>query len=159
MCLFTDTNRCSVADCDITVYKYVAKRVRILDPKLENKLVKQDEDCWQYCIHDFVWVSPYRLMSKTIYNIGSTIVDGNFQKTTARMDSTSAFFIVERGLHAYADMSNAVFRANFFTNTDGGSGVLKCVIPKGTHYWVNEDTGEYCAEALKVDSLVYEAFI
>lgn len=160
MCLFTNTNKCSVAECDIIVYKYVAKRVRILDPKLENKLVKQDDDnSWQYCVHDFVWVSPYRLMSKTIYNIGSTIVDGNFQKTTARMDSTFTFFIVERGLHAYADMSDAVLRANFFTNADGGSGVLKCVIPKGTHYWVNEDTREYCAETLKVDSLVYEAFI
>ena len=159
MCLFTNTNKCSVAERDIIVYKYVAKRVRILDPKFENKLVKQDEDGWQRCAHDFVWVSPYRLVNKTIYNIGSTITDDNFQKTTARMNSTSEFFIVERGLHAYAKASDAMTRADIFKFADGGSGVLKCVIPKGTRYWVSEDTQEYCAETLKIDSLSYEVKI
>lgn len=160
MCLFTDTNRCSVADCDIVVYKYVAKRVWIHDSRFEKKLVKQDDgDYWRHYAHDFVWVSPYRIMSKTIYYIGSTITDGNFQKTTAKKDGTSEFFIVERGLHAYANETNAVIRANTFVGTDGGSGVLKCVIPKGTYYWVSEDGSEYCAETLKVDSLSYEVKI
>ena len=67
--------------------------------------------------------------------------------------------IVERGLHAYANETNAVIRANTFVGTDGGSGVLKCVIPKGTYYWVSEDRSEYCAETLKVDSLSYEVKI
>lgn len=158
MCLFTDTNRCKVANCDITVYKYVAKRVRILDPELENKLFMQDEDGWRRYAHDFVWVSPYRLRSKTIYNIGGNITDSNFQKTTVRKGAFE-FFIVERGLHAYANETDAVLRANTFVDADGGSGVLKCVIPKGTRYWVSEDTQEYCAETLKVDSLVYEAHL
>lgn len=159
MCLFTDTNRCSVAVRDITVYKYVAKRVWIHDSRSERKLVKQDEDGWRRYAHDFVWVSPYRLVNKTIYNIGSTIIDDNFQKTTARKDGASEFFIVERGLHAYANETNAVIRANTFVGADGGSGVLKCVIPKGTHYWVSEDGSEYCAETLKIDSLSYEVKI
>lgn len=158
MCLYTNTNRCKVADCDITVYKYVAKRVWIHDSKSKKKLIKQDDgDNWRHYAHEFVWVSPYRLRSKTIYNIGGTVTDGNFQKTTARKNSTSEFFIVERGLHAYASESHAVVRANTFVDADGGSGVLKCVIPKGTRYWVSEDTQEYCAETLKVDSLAYEA--
>lgn len=161
MCLYTDTNRCSVADCDITVYKYVAKRVWIHDAKSENKLVKQeDADYWRHYSHEFVWVSPYRIRSKTIYNIGSTITDDNFQKTTARKAGFfSEFFIVERGLHAYANETDAVIRANTFVGADGGSGVLKCVIPKGTRYWVNDDMTEYCAETLKIDSLTYEAFM
>lgn len=160
MCLFTDTNRCSVADCDITVYKYVAKRVWIHDAKSENKLVRQnDADYWRHCAHDFVWVSPYHLSSKIIYSIGSTIVDSNFQKTTTRKDCTSTSFIVEQGLHAYANETDAVLRANTFVDFDCGSGVLKCVIPKGTYYWVNESKTEYCAETLKVDSLTYEALV
>lgn len=157
MCLYTNTNRCEIADRDITVYKYVAKRVWIHDSRSERKLVRQDEYCWRRYAHDFVWVSPYRLGSKTIYNIGGTVTDGNFQKATARKDSTSEFFIVERGLHALANETDAVIRANTFVDADVGSGVLKCVIPTGTRYWISNDTQEYCAETLKVDSLVYEA--
>jgi hypothetical protein len=160
MCLFTDTRKCKVAKRDITVYKYVAKRVRILDPRFENNLVKQDDlDYWQRYSHDFVWVSPYRLASKVIYNIGGTITDDSFQKATARKDGASEFFIVERGLHAYADETDAVIRANTFVGTDCGSGVLECIIPKGTHYWVSENRKEYCTETLMVKSLSYEAFM
>lgn len=118
-------------------------------------MIKQDSrDDWRHYAHEFVWESPYRIGSKTIYNIGA-VTNGNFQKTTVR--STSEFFIVERGLHAYANETDAVLRANTFVDADSGSGVLKCVIPKGTRYWVSEDMQEYCAETLKVDSLVYEA--
>lgn len=161
MCLFTNTNRCKVADCDITVYKYVAKRVWIHDSRAEKKLVKQDDEnyCWRHYANEFVWVSPYRIMSKTIYNIGSTIVDGSFQRTTEKKNWASDFFIVERGLHAYANETDAVILANTFVDADSGSGVLECVIPKGTRYWVSEDRKEYCAETLKVNSLVYEAFM
>lgn len=158
MCLYTNTNRCEIADRDITVYKYVAKRVLIHDSRSERKLVRQDdEDYRRHYAHEFVWVSPYRIMSKTIYTIGGTVTDGNFQKATARKDSASEFFIVERGLHAFANETDAVIRANTFVDADVGSGVLKCVIPTGTRYWISEDTQEYCAETLKVDSLVYEA--
>lgn len=160
MCLLTDTNKCKVAERDILVYKYVAKRVWIHDSKSEKKLVRQDEEnYWRHYAHEFVWVSPYRVMSKTIYNIGDTITDIGFQKTTEKKDYTSDFFVVERGLHACADETDAIIKANMFAGADGGSGVLECVIPKGTHYWVSENGNEYCAETLKVKSLTYEAFM
>ena len=159
MCLLTDTNKCKVAERDIVVYKYVAKRVRIQDSRSKKKLVRQDEeDYWKHYLHEFVWVSPYRITSKTIYNIGSTIVDGSFQRVTEKKDYASDFFIVEKGLHAYANETEAVIRANTFAGADGGSGVLKCVIPKDTRYWVSENGLEYCAETLKVNYLTYEAF-
>lgn len=158
MCLIADTNKCSVAERDIIVYKYVARRIRITDPgrpKFENPLIKLEElDYKQYYKYDFVWVSPYRLMHKLIYNVGETITDANFQSETKRID-INGYYVVEGGLHVYGNELDAIVRASTFVNADGGSGVLKCIIPKGTRYWKDKETSDYCAETLKIESELY----
>jgi hypothetical protein len=154
MCLIADTNKCNVAERDIVVYKYVARRVRILDPKY-SEILKQDEcEYWRYYKHDFVWVSPYRLIHKLIYNVGETITDANFQSETKRIN-INGYYVVEGGLHVYGNELDAIVRASTFVNADGGSGVLKCIIPKGTRYWKDKETSDYCAETLKIESELY----
>ena len=80
-----------------------------------------------------------------------------FQDTTDSYDDKGIYGIgykVFNGLHTFARSMDAILRANTFATVDGGSGMLECVIPKGTRYWTNGD--EYCSETLEVKELIYE---
>lgn len=157
MCLFVDTQKCEVAEEDIIVYKYVAKRTKILEGKYAGMVMHRGTaDCtwWKTVKSEIVWVSPYQTCSYIIYKPGIILTDLRFQDTACIKSVEGTEYKVFNGLHTFARSIDAVVRAGTFAIVDGGSGVLKCVIPKGTRYWTNGD--EYCSETLEVKELIYE---
>lgn len=156
MCLFVNKPKCSVAERDITVYKYVAKRARILEGKYAGAVMHEKElksEWWKMFESETIWVSPYNTCNYIIYKPGENLTDPMFQDTTEHYTEGIGFKVFN-GLHTFARSRDAVLRAEIFADTDGGSGVLECVIPKGTRYWVNEDCDEYCSESLEIRELV-----
>ena len=66
----------------------------------------------------------------------------------------SSFRYVEEGLHTYSKLGyisalnltpNSWIKYNEFASGNG-SKILKCIIPKGSHYYFNRD--EYCSDTL-----------
>ena len=138
------------------MYKYVAKRARILEGKYAGAVMHEKEmkcEWWKMFESETIWVSPYNTCSYIIYRPGENLTDPKFQDT-AEHHTVGIEFRVFNGLHTFARLRDAVIRAEMFADIDGGSGVLKCVIPKGTRYWVNEDRDEYCSESLEIRELV-----
>lgn len=159
MCLFVNTRKCEVAEEDIVVYKYVAKRIKILEGRHAGTVMHRenaDRAWWKTVKSEIVWVSPYHTCSYIIYKPGEILTDPRFQDTAGSWAKSveAAEYRVYNGLHTFARSKDAVVRAETFATVDGGSGVLECVIPKGTRYWTNGD--EYCSEKLEVKELIYE---
>jgi hypothetical protein len=161
MCLFVDTRKCEVAEEDIVVYKYVAKRIKILEGDHAGLVMHRDDAnyVWWKTIKseiksEIVWVSPYQTCSYVIYKPGITLTDPRFQDTACDKGVESTGYKIFNGLHTFAWSKDAILRAETFVTVDGGSGVLECVIPKGTRYWTDGD--EYCSEKLEVKELIYE---
>lgn len=157
MCLFVDTKECSIAEEDITVYKYVAKRIRILEGDYANTILNKDDNYytwWRVFDNEILWVSPYRERNYTVYKPGEIVTDPNFQCSTECFADADMGYCVFFGLHTFACSNDAVVRANTFAEVDGGAGVIECVIPKGTKYWTNGS--EYCSETLEMRALIFE---
>lgn len=157
MCLFVDKQKCDVAEEDIVVYKYVAKRTKILEGRHAGTVMHRenaDRAWWKTVKSEIVWVSPYHTCSYIIYRPGEILTDPRFQDTTRVKSVDGIVYKVYNGLHTFARSKDAIVRAETFATVDGGSGVLECVIPAGTRYWTNGD--EYCSETLKVKELIYE---
>lgn len=154
MCLHIDSNEkeCKVADCDITVYKYVAKREKSIDGVYTKsfKLPRQKGV-------ELAWVSPYcKDIMKIEYKPGETVTDEQFEAVATKFYPLSDSYGIFHGLHAFANESSAKDRACSFTSIDGWTGVLECVIPAGTRYWTNGY--EYCSESLRVGKLVFQSY-
>lgn len=151
MCLYVDEKECTVAEHDITVYKYVAKRVETVDGYTKSfKLLCQKRI-------KSVWVSPYcKDTMKIEYKPGETVSDGRFEAVATKFYPLSNSYGIFHGLHTFADESSAKDKACNFTEIDGWTGVLECVIPAGTRYWTNGR--EYCSESLRVEKLVFQSY-
>lgn len=154
MCLYIDSKEkeCKVADCDITVYKYVAKCVKSVDGVYTKdfKLLRRKGI-------ELVWVSPYcKDIMKIEYKPGETISDEQFEAVATKLHPLSDSYCIFNGLHTFANKSSAKDRACSFTSIDGWTGVLECVIPAGTRYWT--DGNEYCSESLRVEKLVFQSY-
>lgn len=154
MCLYVDEKECKVADHDITVYKYVARRAKSVDGTYTKsfKLLSRKQ-------LELVWVSPYcRETMKIEYKLGEIILDEQFEAIAKEFYTFSQLYGIFHGLHTFADESSAKDRACNFTTTDGWNGVLECVIPAGTRYWTDIDRSEYCSESLRVEKLVFQTY-
>lgn len=161
MCLYVDSKEkeCKVADCDITVYKYVAKRIKLTDVCLKSMhgAYTKDFELLHQKQTEFVWVSPYcKDTMKIEYKPGETVTDKQFESVATKFYPLSEVYGIFNGLHTFANESSAKDRACNFTTIDGWTGVLECVIPAGTRYWTNDN--EYCSESLRVEKLVFQSY-
>lgn len=155
MCLYVDTKEYSIAEEDITVYKYAVKRVKILEGDYAGIILHKENNYymwWTVFENEILWVSPYRESNYLIYKPGTTLTDPEFQCIAESYANRG--YCIFHGLHTFAWLKDAILRANTFAEMDGGAGVLKCVIPRGTKYWT--DGTEYCSEVLEVKELIFE---
>lgn len=155
MCLIPNTKNCLIAEEDITVYKYVSMRLHVKEGNYKGRLIHPEEAVmnkvyYMDTVFEPVWISPFERTNPLIYTLGETINEPRFE--------TENVGEVNLGLHSYADMEDAMMRADIFKFTDGATAVLECVIPKGTRYWKSVRSphdDQYCSESLRVKKVVY----
>ena len=152
---------CLVAEEDITVYKYVSMRLRVKGGRFDGMLmhpedVAMNKSQWIDTVLEPVWISPFineSFMNEcrpVVYTEGETIVEPTFKGENLQE--------VNLGLHSYAELEDAVTRANVFKFADGATAVLECVIPKGARYWKSVyalHDNQYCSESLRVGKVIY----
>lgn len=170
MCLYSLSDEYSVAEEDITVYKYVAKRYRVSEGRFTGATITV-QSYWGNREYygdnpETVWKSPYN--HKLEYPVGETVRDHAFQEhpwpgesmteVTDITGNKDYAYRIEGGLHTFEDIEVARGRAAGFKSIDMENGVLECVIPKGTRYWKGWGRlcPEYCSEALRVVRVVAE---
>ena len=124
MCLYTSLCKPRIATADIVCYKTVA-----LPKSNYTKTIrlKGNPDYFRSMFFMQDWY------------IGSTYKVDNFQ------DTPGAYNTIEHGFHSYIPLQYAINGCGYAYNKV----VLKCIIPKGTRYYKNMDSTEYCSEMLK----------
>lgn len=161
MCLIPSTKECLTAKKDITVYKYVSMRLRVKEGNYEGRLIHPEETVMNETFYidtvfEPVWISPFvnedfvKECRPLVYTPGETINEPRFE--------TKNVAEVKYGMHSYAELEDAMTRADIFKFADGATAVLECVIPKGTRYWKSVPTlydNQYCSESLQVKKVVY----
>lgn len=159
MCLYSETKECRVAEEPITVYKYVAKKYKILDGAHKGERVNIN------ALRDMrdksaktkpVFVGPYYPSASVAYLVGETVKDDNFQ-AVAREKYCNVLgpeFTVDYGLHTFKYQKDADMRAKGFVSIDYETAVLRCTIPAGARYY--EGDVEYCSDTLVVKEVLTE---
>ena len=138
MCLDTTEKYPMKAECDIECYKVVCLR-----PRADFRSPE-----W-----GVMMVSPYRNFE---YEVGNTYTEKEFcmdlPLKVERFSSRVKYYEANKGFHAFKNFQNAVEEVSYW-----GFAVMKCVIPKGSWYYLGTFTDApcYCSDKIKVVSVMH----
>lgn len=139
MCLKSKTPDFSVTEKDMLVFKVV--RREILTVKKDGRYGV--EVVLKGCVYNAKYTYG------EIYSEPEFGIDIDVRSDPKHDD----VYLVGKGYHSYMDYSDASITAELLEEYDilkRQHIVLKCMIPKGTPYFISEDTREICSKAIKI---------
>lgn len=125
--------------------------------KYKKPIVAVDDIvCYKMCqkLKNNVFAAPY--IRNYVYKIGQLHTETNFQ-TVAEPNSIGKLYRASVGFHSFVNKYDAMR----FTRDDHDRSIFKCIIPKGSRYFIGKyynDGDSYCSDniIIGVDEKPYE---
>lgn len=136
MCFFIDKYNPDelIAEKNIKCYK----TVRISIASYERALRNKKKATWKDLGNRFTsLVRGFRYRLSILYYTGFKI------------DKTNQF--IDNGFHSFINKTSAIREVGRFPRRI----VIKCIIPKGSAYYINPRSGEYVSNRIKIIDIVY----
>lgn len=102
---------------------------------------KQDITCYKLVYRNENKKIFFSALQNFRYKLGNQYNEHKFR--TTNNPSSKNYGYIYYGFHAYKTVKEAALRGCATYS------LLKCVIPEGTKYWEDKDSGTVCAQSLK----------